>query len=158
MGATTVVAKLFHAVKPHAAVFGQKDAQQAAVIRRMVRDLNFDIEILVAPIVREPDGLALSSRNVYLSTAEREDALSLNQSLRTAERLIRQGERNSAIIVRAMRDMIESQKHARIDYIAVVDPDTFQPLDTVETEALIAVAVYVGKTRLIDNVRVKPVR
>jgi pantoate--beta-alanine ligase len=153
-GVTTVVAKLFHAVKPHSAVFGQKDAQQAAVIRRMARDLNFDIEILVAPIVREPDGLAMSSRNVTLSPAEREDALSLNRSLRMAEEMIRKGEWDSAKIVRAVRDMIESKKHARIDYVSVVDPDTFQPLDAVEAEALIAVAVYVGKTRLIDNILV----
>ena len=150
-GVTTIVAKLFHAVKPHVAVFGQKDAQQAVVIRRMVRDLNMDINVLVAPIVREPDGLAMSSRNFYLSPAERNDALVLSQSLKTAESMIQQGELNAAMIAGAVRGMIESKKSARIDYVAVVDPDTLKPIDRIESKALIAVAVFVGTTRLIDN-------
>jgi pantoate--beta-alanine ligase len=150
-GVTTVVAKLFLAVKPHAAVFGQKDAQQVVVIRKMVRDLNIDLSIVVAPIVREPDGLAMSSRNVYLSPEERADALALSQSLQMAESMIRKGERKTETIIRAMEDLIRSRKNTRIDYIEIVDPDTLGPLATVESGALIAVAVFVGKTRLIDN-------
>jgi pantoate--beta-alanine ligase len=150
-GVTTIVAKLFLAVKPHVAVFGQKDAQQAVVIRKMVRDLNFDLSIVVAPIIREPDGLAMSSRNVYLSPEERTDALALSQSLQKAKSLIRQGERKTETIIRAMQDLIRSKKHAKIDYIEVVDPDTLHPLATVQSKALIALAVFVDKTRLIDN-------
>ena len=150
-GVTTVVAKLFLAVKPHVAVFGQKDAQQAAVIRKMAGDLNFDLTIMVAPIIREPDGLAMSSRNVYLSPEERQDALALNQSLRKAESMIRAGEKKSAVIVGAIEEMIRSKKNARIDYISIVDPDTLVPLQSVESKILIALAVFVGKTRLIDN-------
>jgi pantoate--beta-alanine ligase len=150
-GVTTIVAKLFLAVKPHAAVFGQKDAQQAAVIRKMVFDLNFDLSIVVAPIIREPDGLAMSSRNVYLSAEERTDALALNQSLQKAEFMIRKGERKTGTILRAMEDLIRSKKHAKIDYVEIVDPDTLRPLETVESSAMIALAVFVGRTRLIDN-------
>jgi pantoate--beta-alanine ligase len=150
-GVTTVCAKLFHAVKPHVAVFGQKDAQQAVVIRKMAKDLNFDLEILVAPIVREPDGLAMSSRNVYLSPEEKADALVLSRSLQMAEQMIRQGERKAAKIIRAIRELIESKKNTKIDYVSIVDPDTLKPLDTVESKALIALAVFIGSTRLIDN-------
>ncbi len=150
-GVTTVVAKLFLAVKPHVAVFGQKDAQQAVVIRKMVRDLNFDLSIVVAPIIRETDGLAMSSRNIYLSPEERADALALSQSLRKAETLIRGGEKKSSAIIAAMEKMIRSRKNAKIDYVSIVDPDTLGPLATVESGALIALAVFVGKTRLIDN-------
>ena len=154
-GVTTVVAKLFLAVKPHLAVFGQKDAQQVAVIRKMVRDLNFDVSIIIAPIIREPDGLAMSSRNVYLSPEERADALVLNQSLQKAESMIRRGERKTVTIIRAMEDLIRTKKQAKIDYIEVVDPDTLRPIATVESKALIALAVFVGKTRLIDNLIVE---
>jgi len=152
-GVTTICAKLFHIVKPHIAVFGQKDAQQAVVIQRMVKDLDFDMEIVVAPIVREKDGLAMSSRNTYLSPQERQDALSLNQSLRLAESLIhQQGERRSEVIVQAMRDHIEKRDSTRIDYISIVHPETLKPLEKIEDRALIALAVVVGNTRLIDNV------
>jgi len=150
-GVATICAKLFHAVKPHFAVFGQKDAQQVATIRQMVRDLNFDMEIVVAPTVREKDGLAMSSRNVYLSPEERQDALALHQSLELAEGLIRKGEKNSQTVVQAMRKIIENKKQTRIDYISVVNPDSLEPLPTVGEKALIALAVFVGKTRLIDN-------
>jgi pantoate--beta-alanine ligase len=150
-GVTTVVAKLFLAVKPHAAVFGQKDAQQVAVVRKMVRDLNFDLSVVVAPIIREPDGLAMSSRNVYLSTEERADALALRQSLQKAESMIGAGERKAAAIIRAMEDLIRAKKLAKIDYIEIVDPRTLRPLTAVESKALIALAVFVGRTRLIDN-------
>jgi pantoate--beta-alanine ligase len=150
-GVTTVVAKLFLAVKPHVAAFGQKDFQQAVVIRRMARDLNFDLSVIVAPIVREPDGLAMSSRNVYLSPGERLDALALNQSLVKAESMIRGGETKSSAVIGAIEDMIGSKKTAKIDYVEIVDPDTLRPLQSVESKALIALAVFVGKTRLIDN-------
>jgi pantoate--beta-alanine ligase len=150
-GVTTVVAKLFLAVKPHAAVFGQKDFQQAVVIRRMARDLNFDLDVIVAPIVREPDGLAMSSRNGYMSPEERRDALALSQSLRKAEAMIRGGETKSSAIIRAMDEMIRSKKTAKTDYIEIIDPDTLRPLHSVESKALIALAVFIGKTRLIDN-------
>ena len=150
-GVTTVCAKLFHAVKPHFAVFGQKDAQQAVVIRRMVRDLNFDMEIVVGPIVREADGLAMSSRNAYLSDEERQDARVLYESLRLAEAMVEKGERETAGIVEAVRNRIDAKAKTRIDYVSVVDPETLQPLDRIKDRALIALAVFVGKTRLIDN-------
>jgi pantoate--beta-alanine ligase len=150
-GVTTVVAKLFLAVKPHCAVFGQKDAQQAVVVRRMTQDLNFAVDILVAPILREPDGLAMSSRNAYLSAEERRSAVVLSRSLEAAETLIREGERDTAVVIGAVRRMIAAQKHARVDYVAVVDPDTLMPLDRIESRALILLAVFVGATRLIDN-------
>lgn len=150
-GVTTIVAKLFTAVKPHVAVFGQKDAQQAAVIRRMTADLNLDVEIVVAPIVREADGLAMSSRNVYLSPSERADAVVLRQSLLAAEELFQKGERDASVLVRSVKSMIESKPSARIDYVALSDPDTLQPTDQARSGDLMAVAVFVGKTRLIDN-------
>ncbi len=154
-GVTTVCAKLFHAVKPHFAVFGQKDAQQVAVIRRMVKDLNFDLDIVVCPIVREADGLAMSSRNVYLSPEEREDALSLSQSLRMVEEAIQAGERSSSVLIQTMRDHILSKTRTRIDYVAIVHPETLEPLETITERTLVAIAVFVGKTRLIDNVLVE---
>jgi pantoate--beta-alanine ligase len=151
-GVTTVCTKLFNAVKPDFAVFGQKDAQQALVIRQMVRDLNLDLEIVIAPIVRESDGLAMSSRNVYLSPEERQDALSLSQSLKLAERLVREGESDSSQIIAKMRGLIESHSRIRIDYIVIVDGDTLQPIERLSGRVLIALAVFAGKTRLIDNI------
>jgi len=156
-GVTTVVAKLFNITKPHIAVFGQKDAQQALIIKQMVRDLNFDIEIIVAPIVREPDGLAMSSRNVYLSDSERKDATVLYESLKLAEKLIENGERNSKNIILKMEELIKSKATAKIDYIAIVEPETLEKVETLSEgkEYLIALAVRIGSTRLIDNTIVK---
>jgi pantoate--beta-alanine ligase len=156
-GVTTVVAKLFNITKPHIAVFGQKDAQQALIIKQMVRDLNFDIEIIVAPIIREPDGLAMSSRNVYLSDSERKDATVLYESLKLAEKLIENGERNSKNIILKMEELIKSKPTAMIDYIAIVEPETLEKVETLSEgkEYLIALAVRIGSTRLIDNTIVK---
>jgi pantoate--beta-alanine ligase len=156
-GVTTVVAKLFNITKPHIAVFGQKDAQQALIIKQMVRDLNFDIEIIVAPIIREPDGLAMSSRNVYLSDSERKDATVLYESLKLAEKLIENGERNSKNIILKMEELIKSKPTAKIDYIAIVEPETLEKVETLSEgkEYLIALAVRIGSTRLIDNTIVK---
>jgi pantoate--beta-alanine ligase len=156
-GVTTVVAKLFNITKPHIAVFGQKDAQQALIIKQIVRDLNFDIEIIVAPIVREPDGLAMSSRNVYLSDSERKDATVLYESLKLAEKLIENGERNSKNIILKMEELIKSKPTAKIDYIAIVEPETLEKVETLSEgkEYLIALAVRIGSTRLIDNTIVK---
>lgn len=154
-GVATVVTKLFNIVKPHVAVFGQKDAQQAIVIKQMVRDLNMDVEILVAPIVREPDGLAMSSRNTYLNEKERQDALVLYRSLKKAEELIRQGERDASRIKQEMETMIRSADTAKIDYVEIVDTTNLKSLDTLKGEVLIALAVWIGKTRLIDNTIVK---
>lgn len=154
-GVTTVVMKLFSIVKPDIAYFGQKDAQQAAVIKKMVADLDLDIDVKVLPIVREKDGLAMSSRNAYLSTDERKEAAVLYQSLRKAEELVKKGETDTARIVRAMEDMIKAKPKARIDYIAVVDPKDLRDAKKISGEALVALAVFVGKTRLIDNMIVR---
>jgi len=153
-GVTTVVAKLFNIVKPHLAVFGQKDAQQAIVIKQMVRDLNFDVEIVVGPIVREPDGLAMSSRNTYLNPQEREDALVLYRSLQKAKELIDLGERNASNIKREMEKIITSVPTSRIDYVSIVDAQTLDEVENLSGEVLIAVAVWIGKARLIDNLAV----
>ena len=152
-GVTTVVAKLFHITKPHVAVFGQKDAQQAAVIKQMTRDLNFDIDIIVAPIVREPDGLAMSSRNIYLSPEERKDALVLHESLQLAERMIRSGERNANAVISSMREVIERKRRARIDYISIADAERLTQSEVLRSNqtVLISLAVRIGDTRLIDN-------
>lgn len=150
-GVTTVVSKLFNIVKPQLAVFGQKDYQQALVIQQMVRDLNFDIEILVGPIIREADGLAMSSRNKYLSPEERRRALCLYESLQLARRMIQQGERKSQNIERKMRAHILETGKGEIDYIAIVDAHTLEPLQTLRGKTLIALAVKIGQTRLIDN-------
>ncbi len=150
-GVTTVVAKLFHMVKPHQAFFGQKDAQQLSIVRKMVRDLNFDLEVVSGPIVREEDGLALSSRNVYLSEAERREALVLSRSLAFAREMVAKGTRDSEEIILGMRSLVEKAASARVDYIAIVDPVDLKPLERIEETALVALAVYVGKTRLIDN-------
>ena len=151
-GVTTVVAKLFNIVKPHAAVFGQKDAQQAFVIQQMVKDLNYDINILIGPIIREPDGLARSTRNRYLSNQERKDALVLNRSLRSAEQMIKNGSRDAAPIKQNIIKIINSVSSSKIDYIELVDTGNLKPVDKLKSEILIALAVWIGKARLIDNV------
>ncbi|MBN1895037.1 pantoate--beta-alanine ligase [bacterium] len=156
-GVATVCLKLFHAVKPHVAVFGQKDAQQAAVIRRMVKDLDLDLEIVTGPIVREPDGLAMSSRNAYLSPVERKQAAVLHESLKTAEGLIRKGEMSAEVIKGRIQDMIAGKSSARIDYVEVVDAESFKPVSRLDSPAVIALAVFFGKTRLIDNMLWRPV-
>lgn len=150
-GVATVVTKLFNIVQPDVAVFGQKDAQQAVVIQRMVRDLNMPLQIMVAPIVREADGLALSSRNVYLSPTEREAALSLSRSLKMAEAMVAAGERNAAAIKQAIEEKISREPLARIDYIELVEAENLRNVEIVDGRALIALAVFVGRTRLIDN-------
>lgn len=151
-GVATVVAKLFHIVKPHIAVFGQKDAQQAQVIKRMVQDLNFDIRIVVVPTVREPDGLAISSRNTYLTPAQRRQAPVLYQSLQMAARLIRSGVTDAGKVRQAMRQLISRQPDARIDYVEIVDWESLEPVRKIEGKVLIALAVYFGRARLIDNI------
>jgi pantoate--beta-alanine ligase len=150
-GVATVVAKLFHITQPHLAVFGEKDYQQLAIIRRMVRDLDFAIEIASVPIVREPDGLALSSRNAYLSADQRRAALSLSAGLAAAERAFAAGERRADALVAAARAPIEAQAQARIDYVELRDADELTPVTRVERRAVLAMAVFVGTTRLIDN-------
>jgi len=155
-GVSLVVAKLFNITKPHKAFFGAKDFQQQAVIRRMVRDLNFDVEIVTCPIVREPDGLALSSRNTYLSSDERRRAFVLNHSLEEAERLVKAGEGNAAVILNKMREMIEAKNPDRIDYVSAVDPNTLESIQEIKCPVLFALAVRFGKARLIDNRLVEP--
>ncbi len=150
-GVATVCTKLFNMVKPHVAVFGQKDFQQVAVIKTMVRDLNMDLEIVSAPTIREADGLAMSSRNVYLKPDQRESALSLNHSLLKAKELYEQGERDAGVIIDAVRKMIRQQPHTLIDYIQICDTTTLKDIETIEGEAVIALAVRVGTARLIDN-------
>jgi pantoate--beta-alanine ligase len=150
-GVTTVVAKLFNLVQPHKAYFGQKDAQQAAVIRQMTRDLNFPIEIVVCPIVREPDGLAMSSRNIYLDTEERKAATVLYRSLNAARNLYQNGEREAEEIRRIMREVIATEPLAQMQYVSCADYDTLEELETVTGKTLLSMAVFLGKTRLIDN-------
>jgi pantoate--beta-alanine ligase len=154
-GVATVVAKLFNIVRPHAAIFGEKDYQQIQVIRRMAKDLNFDVDVVGYPTVREKDGLAMSSRNVYLSLRERAAALSLSRSLRQAESLVRQGARESKRIVAAVRAEVEKEPLARIEYARVCDPETLEEVATVEGAAVLVLAVRVGKARLIDNTTLK---
>jgi len=150
-GVCTVVSKLFHIAVPDRAYFGQKDAQQLAVIRRMVRDLNMDIEIVGCPIIREEDGLAKSSRNTYLSPEERKAALILSKSVFLGEEMANAGEKDACVIKKAMIDKIESEPLAQIDYVEIVDGVSMQPVDRIEGPILAAIAVYIGKTRLIDN-------
>jgi pantoate--beta-alanine ligase len=150
-GVATVVTKLFHITKPHLAVFGEKDYQQLAIIRRMVRDLDFGIEIASVPIVREPDGLALSSRNAYLSPTERQAALCLSKGLAAAQAAHAAGERSAAALLAAARAPIEAEPLARIDYVELRDADELTPIERVERPAVLALAVFVGTTRLIDN-------
>ena len=153
-GVCTVVTKLFNIVAPDRAYFGQKDAQQLAIIRRMVKDLNMPIEIIGCPIIREEDGLAKSSRNTYLSTEERKAALVLSRSIFLAREMIEKGERSAKLILEAMTKEIEKEPLAKIDYVKAVDLATIQQTDYIKGEVLIAIAVYIGKTRLIDNVAV----
>jgi pantoate--beta-alanine ligase len=151
-GVTTVVAKLFHIVEPDAAFFGQKDAAQVAVIRRMVRDLNFPIAIHMCPIVRESDGLAMSSRNVYLDPERRKDALVLYRSLMQVEKMAQAGERDAAKLAAAGIEEFANLNSVRLDYFEIVDPETLDPVEDVSNGALVAAAAFVGTTRLIDNV------
>jgi pantoate--beta-alanine ligase len=151
-GVTTVVAKLFNIVQPDLAFFGQKDAAQAAIVRKMVRDLNFDVEIVVCPIVREPDGLAMSSRNVYLSDKERKQATILNRALMRVQMLADQGESDSARLATAGKQVISEEPSVRLDYFEIVNPDTLDPAPDTSGDALVAVAAHVGSTRLIDNI------
>lgn len=150
-GVCTVVSKLFHIVTPDRAYFGEKDAQQLAVIRRMVLDLNMDIEIVGCPIVREPDGLAKSSRNTYLSPEERKAALVLSRSIFAGKQLVEQGETNAETVRSEMCRIIEAEPLAKIDYVKIVDLNTMQQIPTLDRPFLAAIAVYIGKTRLIDN-------
>lgn len=154
-GVATVVAKLFNIVQPNRAYFGQKDAQQAVGLRQMVRDLNFDLEIVVCPIVREPDGLALSSRNKYLSPEERKAALVLSRALQQAREAFENGERDANTLRRIMTDLIAAEPLARPDYVSAADPDTLAELKTIQNSALLSMAVFIGSTRLIDNLVVK---
>ena len=150
-GVCTVVGKLFNIVHPDRAYFGQKDAQQLAVVRRMVRDLNFDLEIVGCPIIREEDGLAKSSRNTYLSEEERKAAVILHKGLVKGEEMVSAGEKDVKKVMDAITEIIESEPLARIDYVEAVDFDNIETIDTIEGSVLVAVAVYIGKTRLIDN-------
>ena len=150
-GVCTVVNKLFNIVQPDQAYFGQKDAQQLAIIKRMVQDLNMDLEIIGCPIVREEDGLAKSSRNTYLSAGERQAALVLSRAVKLGQELVAGGETDAKKIVSEMRAFIEKEPLARIDYVKAVDGLTMRQIDTVKSPMLVALAVYIGKTRLIDN-------
>ncbi|MGQ9617662.1 MAG: pantoate--beta-alanine ligase [Candidatus Aminicenantia bacterium] len=151
-GVTTVVLKLFNIVKPDRAYFGQKDAQQAIIIKKMIKDLNLDIDLVVMPIVREKDGLAMSSRNVYLNEEERTGALVLYKSLKEAEKMILEGERDAVKIIEKMRNVIIQYPKAVIDYIEIVDTEELESVNPLKGEFLIALAVYIGKARLIDNI------
>lgn len=151
-GVTTVVAKLFHIVAPDAAFFGQKDAAQVAIIRRMVRDLNFLVEIVACPIVREPDGLAMSSRNAYLDPKQRKQALALHRSLLRVKKLWEGGERDAVRLVAAGHEEVEKEKSVRLDYFEIVDPESLDAAEHAAGGALVAVAAFVGPTRLIDNI------
>jgi pantoate--beta-alanine ligase len=150
-GVATVVSKLFHIVEPDIAFFGQKDAAQVAIIRRMVCDLNLPVEIAVCPIVREPDGLAMSSRNAYLDPEERKKALVLHRSLVRVQELIDEGESSAGVLASKAREEFSAEPSVRLDYCEIVNPDTLDPIQDISKGALIAVAAYVGSTRLIDN-------
>ena len=153
---TTIVAKLFHILEPETAFFGQKDAAQLAVIRRMVQELNFRVEIVACPIVREPDGLAMSSRNAYLNPEERGRALVLQRSLQRAQQEFQAGERMAAKLISAAKDVMAREPHVALDYLEIVDPDTLDPVERISQTTLVAVAAYVGSTRLIDNIVIDP--
>ena len=150
-GVCTVVNKLFNIVTPDRAYFGQKDAQQLAVIKRMVRDLNMDVEIINCPIIREADGLAKSSRNAYLSPEERKAACVLSKAVFKGEQLVRLGERNPKNVIAAMKEIIQAEPLTKIDYIEIVDSNSIRKTETIDGPVLAAIAVYIGKTRLIDN-------
>lgn len=151
-GVTTVVSKLFHIVEPDKAFFGQKDAAQVAIIKRMVRDLDMPVEIVVCPIVREPDGLALSSRNIYLSPEQRKQALILSRAIKHVQQLFNQGERRAEHLVTAGKEVFAEVPAVRLDYLSIVDPDSLEPVEHAAAGTLVAVAAFVGTTRLIDNV------
>jgi pantoate--beta-alanine ligase len=155
-GVTTIVAKLFHILEPEAAFFGQKDAAQLAVIRRMVDDLNFPVEIVGCPIVREPDGLAMSSRNAYLNREERSRALVLQRSLQEARQQFNAGERRAAKLISAAKEVFAREPKVALDYFEIVDPDTLDPVERISQTTLVAAAAYVGTTRLIDNLVLNP--
>ena len=150
-GVCTVVSKLFNIAAPDNAYFGEKDAQQLAIIKRMVKDLNFDIKITGCPIIREEDGLAKSSRNTYLNPEERQAALVLSKAVKCGRSLVEGGEKDSAVILKEMKSIIENEPLARIDYVEIVDMNTMKNIDKVKGDVLCAMAVYIGKTRLIDN-------
>jgi pantoate--beta-alanine ligase len=154
-GVTTVVAKLFHIVEPDAAFFGQKDAAQVAIIRRMVRDLNMPVEIVACPIVREPDGLAMSSRNAYLDSEQRRQALVLHRALAEVQVRFDHGERFAVRLIEAGQQVLQREPAVRLDYLEVVNPETLEAVESVTQCALVTVAAYVGTTRLIDNVVLK---
>ena len=150
-GVTTVVGKLFNIVQPDLAFFGQKDAAQVAIIRRMARDLNFDVQIVVGPIVREPDGLAMSSRNAYLNPQQRKQALVLNRALMRVQFLVDKGERNVQELLGAGKQVVSEEPAAKLDYFEIVDPEALEPIADVTQGVLVAVAAWIGTTRLIDN-------
>ena len=150
-GVATVVAKLFHIVQPHVAIFGEKDYQQLLVVRRLVRDLSMGIEIVGHPIVREPDGLAMSSRNAYLNTAERAAAVCLSRALCKAERLFKRGEKSAAALVRSALAELEKEPLAQVEYVKLCDAETLDELERIDDPALLALSVRIGKARLIDN-------
>lgn len=152
-GVCTVCAKLFNLIQPHTAYFGQKDYQQSVVVRRMVRDLNMDLNVTVCPIVRESDGLAMSSRNVYLSSEERAQAICLNQALSKAVEMFKAGERDATVLTGAMEEIIHQASLVRLDYLAIVNPESLREIRRIESEAVALVAARLGKTRLIDNAR-----
>jgi pantoate--beta-alanine ligase len=156
-GVATVVAKLFNGVRPQKAYFGQKDAQQAVVIQQMTQDLSYPIEIIICPIVREPDGLAMSSRNVYLDPDQRQAALVLNQALQAAEKAYLEGERNANRLREIMQSRFSEEPLANVQYASCASLETLEELEVIEKGALLSVAVYVGKTRLIDNCRLEPI-
>lgn len=153
-GVTTIVAKLFHLTAPHRAYFGQKDAQQVAVIRQMARDLDFDLEVVACPTVREPDGLAMSSRNSYLSESQRADAVVISQALFEARDMIAAGQTQAGPVIDHIRMRIEAVAQAGVDYLAVVDVNTLHDIEVLEGSVLVAVAVKFGNTRLIDNLAI----
>jgi pantoate--beta-alanine ligase len=155
-GVTTIVAKLFHIIEPEAAFFGQKDAAQLAVIRRLAEDLNFPVEIVACPIVREPDGLAMSSRNAYLNREERVRALVLQRALQEARKRFEAGERSAAKLISAAQEVLAREPQVALDYIEIVDPNTLDPVERIAQKTLVAVAGYVGCTRLIDNLILNP--
>ncbi|MCC7429948.1 pantoate--beta-alanine ligase [bacterium] len=153
-GVTTIIAKLFNIVKPDFAVFGQKDAQQVLIIKKMVEDLNFDVKIIVGKIIREKDGLAMSSRNKYLNEQERKDASVLFESLKIAKKMVEKGEKNPALVIEKMEKLIQTKLTAKIDYVEIVNTKNLQQVKILEGEFLIALAVKIGQTRLIDNLLV----
>lgn len=154
-GVCTVVLKLFNIISPDISFFGQKDAQQAIILKKMVLDINLDVKINVLPIIRDKNGLALSSRNSYLTQEERNAAFSLSRSLKQASQMIESGERKTEKIIQKMKETIESEPFTRIDYVEIVDLEELSPIDRIDKKALIVIAVFVGKIRLIDNIIVK---